>query len=329
LVGEDQTAVQCVIASDPRVRDLKRREKSLLDQEQTPVVIAELQKLQQELEGRDVASARARAIGILAGLQFTRNMYDRPTKELSGGWRMRVALAQALFVTPDILLLDEPTNHLDLHAIIWLQRFLVKYPKCIIVVSHDRMFLNAVATDIIKFAKKKLTYHPGNYDDYDRITTELHEKKKALFEWQEKAKKHMQESIQKGIQHAKATGDDKVLGMVASRKKKLEKFGLEKREDGKRWRSNTRRWDESVDGNRVQLTEDDIRGEPPLKFTFQAAPPLLFQGSTLQMRNVSFSYPAKSASDKPKLIVSSVVKDIPRNARIGILGGELMPAHSF
>ncbi len=100
------------------------------------------------------------------------------------GWRVKVALAQALFVSPDVLLLDEPTNHLSLNHVLWLQKFLNDYEKCVVVVSHDRAFLNAVATDIIHFVNKKLHYYPGAYEDFVRITTEKRERQKHLYDWQ-------------------------------------------------------------------------------------------------------------------------------------------------
>lgn len=83
-------------------------------------------------------------------------------------WRMRVALAQALFVNPDILLLDEPTNHLDFPAVLWLEEYLCKYEKTLIIVSHDRSFLNNVITDTVHYYQKQLNYYRGNYDVFEK-----------------------------------------------------------------------------------------------------------------------------------------------------------------
>ena len=116
--------------------------------------------------------AESRASMILAGLQFTHSMQTNPVAALSGGWKMRVSLAAALFIEPDLLLLDEPTNHLDLEAVLWLESYLVQYKHTCIVVSHDRGFLNEVCTDIIEFKDKELNYYKGDYDTYVKTSEE-------------------------------------------------------------------------------------------------------------------------------------------------------------
>jgi ATP-binding cassette subfamily F protein 3 len=120
--------------------------------------------------GADAAPARAAA--ILAGLGFDAAAQARPVEEYSGGWRMRVALATALFANPDLLLLDEPTNHLDLEATLWLEGWLAKFPGAALVVSHDRGLLDRAVEAIAHLDRQKLSLTPGGYDEFVRIRTE-------------------------------------------------------------------------------------------------------------------------------------------------------------
>jgi ATP-binding cassette subfamily F protein 3 len=113
-------------------------------------------------------SAEARAAAILAGLGFDEATQRGPCAALSGGWRMRVALAATLFTQPDILLLDEPTNYLDLEGTVWLEAFIARYPYTVVIISHDRDLLNRAVDSIIHLEKGKLTSYRGGYDQFDR-----------------------------------------------------------------------------------------------------------------------------------------------------------------
>ena len=115
----------------------------------------------------DAHSAEARASSILRGLGFAHERQGRPCSELSGGWRMRVALAGVLFSKPDLLLLDEPTNYLDLEGTLWLENYLASYPYTVIMISHDRDLLNKAVSSIVHLENGKLTFYRGNYDTFE------------------------------------------------------------------------------------------------------------------------------------------------------------------
>ena len=127
----------------------------------------------EELEELDPNTFEAKAGSILHGLGFDQKMMQKPTKDMSGGWRMRVALARALFIKPHLLLLDEPTNHLDLEAVVWLEAYLSTYNHILVVTSHSQDFMDTVCTNIMDLTtKKKLLYYGGNYSTYVRTKSE-------------------------------------------------------------------------------------------------------------------------------------------------------------
>ena len=152
-----------------------------------PMRIAEIHN---RLVDIDSERAPARAARILAGLGFNEAAQQRPCSDFSGGWRMRVALAAALFARPDFLLLDEPTNHLDLEAALWLEAYLKAWPGTLLVISHDRRFLNEVVDGIVHLAELKLTRYVGNYDRFERTRRErmMHEAKQREKQEDERAR---------------------------------------------------------------------------------------------------------------------------------------------
>jgi len=137
-------------------------------------------------------TAPMRAAIILSGLGFDEAAQRRPLADFSGGWRMRVALAAALFAEPDLLLLDEPSNHLDLEATIWLEGFLQSYPRTFLLVSHDRDVLNSAVTHILHLDQGKLTLYTGGYDGFERLRREKLTRQAQMQSKQEAQRRHLQ-----------------------------------------------------------------------------------------------------------------------------------------
>jgi len=163
--GGDATPIDTVLAADTERASLMAESEVCDDPHR-------LADIHDRLIAIDARSAPARAARILAGLGFDEEAQHRPLESLSGGWRMRVALAALLFSQPDLLLLDEPSNHLDLEAVLWLEDFLRSYPATILLVSHERDFLNNVVDHILHLAAGKLTLYPGGYDAFERQRAE-------------------------------------------------------------------------------------------------------------------------------------------------------------
>ena len=163
--GGDTTPFETVLAADTERAALMAESESCTDGDR-------LAEVHERLIAIDAHSAPARAARILAGLGFDEEAQNRPLESFSGGWRMRVALAALLFSQPDLLLLDEPSNHLDLEAVLWLEDFLRSYPATILLVSHERDFLNNVVDHILHLSGGKLTLYPGGYDAFERQRAE-------------------------------------------------------------------------------------------------------------------------------------------------------------
>ena len=163
--GGDATPFETVLAAD-------NERAALIAESETSHDAHRLAEIHERLIAIEAHAAPARAARILAGLGFDDAAQQRPLESFSGGWRMRVALAALLFSQPDLLLLDEPSNHLDLEAVLWLEDFLRSYPATILLVSHERDFLNNVADHILHLAGGKLTLYPGGYDQFERQRAE-------------------------------------------------------------------------------------------------------------------------------------------------------------
>mmetsp|Transcript_28799 Transcript_28799/g.52898 ORF Transcript_28799/g.52898 Transcript_28799/m.52898 type:complete len:685 (-) Transcript_28799:233-2287(-) len=206
VVGDERTALQAVVQADVELMALRAEEQELTKQLQGEVDVdpetfdhdaaqERLNEVYERMNQIGAGSAESRASKILHGLGFTEDMQKRPTQSFSGGWRMRISLARALYVQPTCLLLDEPTNHLDLRAVLWLDEYLQRWKKTLVVVSHDRDFLNTVTTDIIHLHDYKLHSYKGNFAQFDE-----------MYEQKRREVNKAYEKFQKQLKAAKTSG---------------------------------------------------------------------------------------------------------------------------
>ncbi|MFA7893681.1 ATP-binding cassette domain-containing protein [Pseudomonas putida] len=187
----DRVAVDYVLDGDVRLR---RVQAALAQAEQAHDGTA-LARLHSELDSADGYTADARARKLLAGLGFTNEQMDRRVGDFSGGWRMRLNLAQALMCPSDLLLLDEPTNHLDLDAILWLEDWLKGYPGTLLLISHDRDFLDAVVDHVLHVEQRKLNLYKGGYSAFERTRAERLAQQQQAYEKQQAQRAHMEKYI--------------------------------------------------------------------------------------------------------------------------------------
>ncbi|KAK5167384.1 ABC transporter ATP-binding protein arb1 [Saxophila tyrrhenica] len=220
-----------------------------------------LEDLYERIDGMDPSTFRTRASLILTGLGFNKKTMDKKTKDMSGGWRMRVALGKALFIKPSLLLLDDPTAHLDLEACVWLEEYLKKWDRTLILVSHSMDFLNGVCTTMIDMRQKQLMYYGGNYDSYIKTRTENEVNQMKAYEKQQEEIKHIKEFIAKAGTYAN------LVRQAKSRQKILDKM--------------------EADGFIQPVHQDRV-------FTFRFAQVEKLPPPVLSLDNVTFSYSGES-----------------------------------
>ncbi len=218
------TVLERVVHGDSRfsevTREMERLEKDSEYHQRAPEEWSRRYgHLQHEFERLGGYQRESRAQTILLGLAFKPDQLDQPLEQFSGGWRMRVELARLLLQNPEVLLLDEPTNHLDLQTVIWLESFLNNYDGSILLISHDRRFLNALVGRIIELDRGQLTVYTGNYDTYEQ----LKEDRIAQLEAQAASQSRRVGQVERFIERFRAKNTKAT--QVKSKIKMLEKMG--------------------------------------------------------------------------------------------------------
>ena len=275
--ADETTAVDAVLKSDKVRWALVEEETELLaDIEKNGPSEKKDERLGQvyeQLEACGASSAEAKARRILFGLGFDAEMQVRSTKYFSGGWRMRISLARALFIEPTLLMLDEPTNHLDLNAVIWLDDYLQKWKKTLLVVSHDQDFLNSVCQEILHLDSKKLNTYKGNYDNFK--DQEKVKRKQLMKAWDKQERK---------LKELKKSGQSK----ANAEKNQLK---TSKREPGARAKKAAAKEAAGQGGQESAENQLELIARPKeyqVQFSFpeinQVSPPIL------EVRDVNFRY---------------------------------------
>jgi ATP-binding cassette, subfamily F, member 3 len=228
--------------------------------------------------------APARAQALILGLGFRTDELERPVDSFSGGWRMRLQLARALMCPSELLLLDEPTNHLDLDALVWLEAWLQRYQGTMLVISHDREFLDAITNVTVHIERAQLTRYGGNYSKFEDMRAEQMALQATAFSKQQEKMAHLQKFIDRF--KAKASKAKQAQSRVKALER-MEKIG-------------------------PVLAEAD--------FTFEFTEPQNLPNPMLAMQDVDFGYPPPTGSSEPITIVSGISRSVQAGQRIGILG---------
>ena len=259
IPATDKTALQAVLEVDEELHRLEHEAEELAhcdDMESQE----RLQDIYERLDDLCADKAEMKAARLLHGLGFTGEMQRKKCKDFSGGWRMRIALARALYLSPSLLLLDEPSNHLDLDACVWLEEELKNYKRILVIISHSQDFLNGVCTNIMHLNLKRLTYYTGNFDAYVQTRQELETNQLKKYQWEQDQIAHMKDYIAR-FGH----GSAKLARQAQSKEKTLKKM---------------------VDNG---LTEN-IVGDKTLSFYFPDCGPI--PPPVIMIQNVSFKYKA-------------------------------------
>ena len=268
-----------IMDMEKKLRDMENKMANVSEAE-LPKFMEQYSRLSHDFEQLDGYSYKSRIKGVLKGLGFTEEEYNKPLNTLSGGQKTRVHLGKLLLTQPDLLLLDEPTNHLDIDSLVWLEDFLRSYPKAVLIISHDRYFMDRIVTKVIEIENKKSTIYEGNYSYYaeqKKINRQIQLKQYIN---QQKEIKHQEEVIRT----LRSFNREKSIKRAESREKALEKM------------------------ERVERPES-----LPDKMRLTLTPRITSGNDVLHAENLSKSFPDKT-------LFSGVNFDVRRSEKVAIIG---------
>ncbi|MCW8125497.1 ATP-binding cassette domain-containing protein [Microbulbifer halophilus] len=280
VAAGEQTALDHVLDGDGELRQLQRELERAENGGDTDA--RRLGELHERLAAIDGYSGPARAAQLLDGLGFSHAEQQRPVRSFSGGWRIRLNLARTLMCPADLMLLDEPTNHLDLDATLWLEQWLQRFPGTLLIISHDRDFLDAVVDGIVSFEHRQLVFYSGNYSNFEHTRTERLAQQQAQYEKQQAERAHMEDFVRRF--RAKATK----ARQAQSRLKALDRMA----------------------------TIAPAHVDSPFRFTLPAAEKT--SNPLIDLRDADIGYRDNSGNNK--VIVHKVQLGIQPGRRIGLLG---------
>lgn len=268
-----------IMDMEKNLRDMENKMANVSEAE-LPKFMEQYSRLSHDFEQLDGYSYKNRIKGVLKGLGFTEEEYNKPLNTLSGGQKTRVHLGKLLLTQPDLLLLDEPTNHLDIDSLVWLEDFLRSYPKAVLIISHDRYFMDRIVTKVIEIENKKSTIYEGNYSYYAEQKEINKQIQLKQYINQQKEIKHQEEVIRT----LRSFNREKSIKRAESREKALEKM------------------------ERVERPES-----LPDKMRLTLTPKITSGNDVLHAENLSKSFPDKT-------LFSGVNFDIRRSEKVAIIG---------
>lgn len=268
-----------IMDMEKNLRDMENKMANVSEAE-LPKFMEQYSRLSHDFEQLDGYSYKSRIKGVLKGLGFTEEEYNKPLNTLSGGQKTRVHLGKLLLTQPDLLLLDEPTNHLDIDSLVWLEDFLRSYPKAVLIISHDRYFMDRIVTKVIEIENKKSTIYEGNYSYYAEQKEINRQIQLKQYINQQKEIKHQEEVIRT----LRSFNREKSIKRAESREKALEKM------------------------ERVERPES-----LPDKMRLTLTPRITSGNDVLHAENLSKSFPDKT-------LFSGVNFDVRRSEKVAIIG---------